>query len=71
MCVCTPSIYHAEVALKAIAAGKHVFVEKPIATTLQDGLRIVAAAREAGVKLMVGHIERFNPAVGQACRAHR
>jgi predicted dehydrogenase len=65
VCICTPSIYHAEVALNVIAAGKHVFVEKPIATTLQDGLRVVAAAREAGVKLMVGHIERFNPAVAK------
>ena len=40
VCICTPSNRHAEIALHAIAAGKHVFVEKPIATTLQDGLRI-------------------------------
>ena len=65
VCICAPSIRHAEVALTAIAAGKHVFVEKPIATTLQDGLRMAAAAREAGVKLMVGHIERFNPAISK------
>lgn len=65
VCVCTPSNRHAAVALDAIAAGKHVFVEKPIATTLEDGLRVTAAAREAGVKLMVGHIERFNPAVAK------
>ncbi|MGI8715739.1 MAG: Gfo/Idh/MocA family oxidoreductase [Solirubrobacteraceae bacterium] len=63
--ICTPSNRHARVALDAIAAGKHVFVEKPIATMLQDGLRMGAAAREAGVKLMVGHIERFNPAVAK------
>jgi UDP-N-acetylglucosamine 3-dehydrogenase len=65
VCVCTPSEHHAKVALDAIAAGKHVFVEKPIATALEDGLRMAAAARVAGVKLMVGHIERFNPAVGK------
>jgi UDP-N-acetylglucosamine 3-dehydrogenase len=65
VCICTPSNRHAQVALDSIAAGKHVFVEKPIATTLQDGLRVGAAAREAGVKLMVGHIERFNPAVAK------
>ena len=65
VCICAPSVRHAEIALAAIAAGKHVFVEKPIATTLQDGLRMAAAAREAGVKLMVGHIERFNPAVSK------
>lgn len=63
--VCTPSNRHARVGLDAIAAGKHVLVEKPIATTLPDGLRMAAAAREAGVKLMVGHIERFNPAVAK------
>jgi UDP-N-acetylglucosamine 3-dehydrogenase len=65
VCICAPSTRHAEIALDAIATGKHVFVEKPIATTLQDGLRMAAAARVAGVKLMVGHIERFNPAVAK------
>jgi UDP-N-acetylglucosamine 3-dehydrogenase len=65
VCVCAPSKAHAQIALDAIAAGKHVFVEKPIATTLEDGLRMAAAAREAGVKLMIGHIERFNPAVAK------
>ncbi len=65
VCICVPSEHHARVALDAIAAGKHVFVEKPIATALEDGLRMAAAARVAQVKLMVGHIERFNPAVGK------
>jgi UDP-N-acetylglucosamine 3-dehydrogenase len=65
ICICTPSEHHARIALDAITAGKHVFVEKPIATALEDGLRMAAAARLAGVKLMVGHIERFNPSVGK------
>ena len=65
VCICTPSAQHARIALEAIAAGKHVFVEKPIATALEDGLRMAAAARLAGLKLMVGHVERFNPAVGK------
>ena len=65
ICITAPSQYHASIALEAIAAGKHVLVEKPIATTLEDGLRMAAAARAAGVKLMVGHVERFNPAVGK------
>jgi UDP-N-acetylglucosamine 3-dehydrogenase len=65
VCVCVPSEHHARIALDAIDAGKHVLVEKPIATELHDGLRMAAAARAARVKLMVGHIERFNPAVGK------
>jgi UDP-N-acetylglucosamine 3-dehydrogenase len=65
VCICAPSEHHARIALDAIAAGKHVFVEKPIATALEDGLRMAAAARLAQVKLMVGHVERFNPAVGK------
>jgi UDP-N-acetylglucosamine 3-dehydrogenase len=65
VCICTPSEHHARIALDAIEAGKHVFVEKPIATALEDGLRMAAAARLARVKLMVGHVERFNPAVGK------
>jgi UDP-N-acetylglucosamine 3-dehydrogenase len=65
VCICTPSDRHAPIALDAIAAGRHVLVEKPIATALEDGLRMTSAARLAGVKLMVGHVERFNPAVGK------
>lgn len=65
VCICTPSEQHARIALDALDAGKHVFVEKPIATALEDGLRMAAAARVAGLKLMVGHVERFNPAVGK------
>ena len=41
----------------------HVLVEKPIASTVEEGRAIIAAARRAGVTLMVGHVERFNPAV--------
>jgi UDP-N-acetylglucosamine 3-dehydrogenase len=65
ICITAPSAQHANIAMEVIAAGKHVLVEKPIATTLEDGLRMAAAARAAGVKLMVGHVERFNPAVGK------
>jgi UDP-N-acetylglucosamine 3-dehydrogenase len=65
VCICAPSEQHARIGLDAIAAGRHVLVEKPIATALEDGLRMASAARLAGVKLMVGHVERFNPAVGK------
>ena len=54
----TPNNLHREQAEAALAAGKHVFVEKPIANTTSDGLAIVAAARRAGRILMVGHNTR-------------
>jgi predicted dehydrogenase len=63
--IACPSEHHAEVALEALAADLHVLVEKPIATTLPDALRMRGAAMEADRKLMVGHVERFNPAVAK------
>jgi predicted dehydrogenase len=48
--------------MMAIRKGKHVFVEKPLAHTLQEGKDLVNMVREAGVKMQVGHVERFNPA---------
>ena len=52
---------HAEWAIKAINAGKHVLIEKPMATTLQDIDAIEAAAKKAGVKVMEGFMYRFHP----------
>jgi predicted dehydrogenase len=63
--VAAPSELHCEITLAALDAGKHVLVEKPIATAMPDALRMAAAARAASRKLMVGHVERFNPAVGK------
>src|SRR3982074_3588770 len=61
--VAAPTHLHHEIALACIARGIHVLVEKPIASSVEEGRDIVAAARRAGVTLMVGHVERFNPAV--------
>src|SRR5712675_3350164 len=61
--VAAPTHLHHEIALACIARGIHILVEKPIASTVEEGRDIVAAARRAGVTLMVGHVERFNPAV--------
>ncbi|KAH8602922.1 hypothetical protein B0O99DRAFT_679903 [Bisporella sp. PMI_857] len=59
--ICTPNNTHVPLALELIAAGIHVLVEKPISTTIPDGIKLISAAREAGVKLLVGHHRRFNP----------
>lgn len=61
--VATPARLHEPVAQAAIAAGCAVLVEKPLAPTLAEGLRLAKAAAAAGVLLMPGHIERFNPAL--------
>ena len=60
--VITPTDYHFDICMQAIRKGKHVFVEKPLAYTLQQGRDIVSMVREANIKLQVGHVERFNPA---------
>jgi predicted dehydrogenase len=67
--IAAPTHLHHGIALKCIARGVHLLVEKPIAPTVEDGRTIAAAARRAGVTLMVGHVERFNPAVQSIKRA--
>ena len=61
--VAVPTHAHANVAGDALQAGCHVLVEKPIAATLDEADQLIRAAADAGRVLMVGHIERFNPAV--------
>jgi predicted dehydrogenase len=61
--VAAPTHLHREIALKCIAGGVHIMVEKPIASSVEEGRDIMAAARRANLTLMVGHVERFNPAV--------
>ena len=60
--VAVPTVAHAEVAAKLLGAGRHVLVEKPITSTLEDAEALVALAAEKHVVLQVGHVERFNPA---------
>jgi predicted dehydrogenase len=67
--IAAPTHLHHDIALACISRGIHVMVEKPIAPTVEEGRAIVAAARRAGVTLMVGHVERFNPAVESIKRA--
>ena len=64
--VCVPTTFHHAVVMEAIKNGKHVLVEKPIAFTVEEAEEMIAAAKEAGVLLATGHVERFNPAVQKA-----
>ena len=61
--IVVPTTLHKKVALDAIQKGINVLVEKPIADTVENADGIIQAAREKRVKLMVGHVERFNPAI--------
>ncbi len=61
--VVVPTHMHYEIAAYALDAGIHVLVEKPITSTLEEAQALVDLARVRGVRLAVGHVERFNPAV--------
>ena len=60
--IVTPTIQHYDCAKMVIEAGKHIFIEKPIATTVDEAEKILALANKFNVKGQVGHVERFNPA---------
>ena len=60
--IVAPTNHHFSLCEAAIRKGKHVFVEKPLANTIEEGRQIVKMVKEAGVKVQVGHVERFNPA---------
>jgi phthalate 4,5-cis-dihydrodiol dehydrogenase len=64
--IATPHQFHAEHAIIAAKAGKHVLVEKPMALTLAEAEAMVAAARQAGVKLLVGHSHSLDPPITMA-----
>jgi predicted dehydrogenase len=61
--IAAPTTAHVPLAVAAIERGIAVLVEKPLAATVEEGMRIVDAARATGVPVQVGHVERFNPAV--------
>jgi len=60
--IVTPTITHHRSASLAMKAGKHVFIEKPLANTIKEADDLVELARQSGVKVQIGHVERFNPA---------
>lgn len=61
--VVSPTVSHFNCALKALKKSKHVFIEKPVTSTVQEAKELIAIAKEADVKVQVGHVERFNPAL--------
>jgi len=61
--ICTPASTHFAMASKALSAGLHTFVEKPMTTTVKDGEALIEAAKSANRSLTVGFIERFNPPI--------
>ena len=61
--IAAPAAQHYELAAKALRAGKHVFVEKPLALNAREGKELVELAKEKGLVLMVGHILEYHPAI--------
>jgi predicted dehydrogenase len=66
--IANPDAYHAAVALAAIAAGKHVLIEKPMCLNLREADELIAAQARAGVTVQVGYMRRYAPAFVEACR---
>ncbi|MCK7559773.1 Gfo/Idh/MocA family oxidoreductase [Chitinophaga sedimenti] len=60
--IVAPTTLHFELCQLAIRNGKHVFVEKPMTNTIDEGKTLVKLVEEANIKFQVGHVERFNPA---------
>jgi len=60
--IVAPTTAHFELSKKAILKSKHVFVEKPLANTMDEAKELLKLSKEANIKFQVGHIERFNPA---------
>lgn len=60
--IVAPTNFHFELCQLAIRNGKHVFVEKPLANTMEEARELVKLVKESNIKMQVGHVERFNPA---------
>ncbi len=61
--IVTPTTTHFDYAVRALQAGRHVFIEKPMTETLEQAEQLIKLKNRSGLKVQVGHIERFNPAI--------
>lgn len=59
--IAAPAVLHKQLAIEAFEAGKHVFVEKPLAMTAEEGEAVIAKARATGLTLMIGHLLQYHP----------
>ena len=60
--IVTPTVSHFELAETAIKSGRHLFIEKPLTHTIEEGRRLLELGQAHQIKIQVGHVERFNPA---------
>jgi predicted dehydrogenase len=68
--IVSPTVYHYEIAKECISKGKHVFIEKPLTESTTQAAELVKLANEYGVKVQVGHVERYNPAIRSLKNIH-
>ncbi len=61
--IVTPTPFHYDLAVKAVTKGKHLFIEKPVTQNIEEAERLLELRDEYKVKIQVGHVERFNPAI--------
>ena len=61
--ISSPTHTHFSIAIQALKSGKHVFIEKPVCINIEESNKLLRYAREAGMVVQVGHVERFNPAL--------
>lgn len=68
--IVTPTVTHYELATRALSAGCHAFIEKPVTQTVEEGQKLLEMAEKTGLTVQVGHVERFNPAFQAVQKEH-
>ncbi len=60
--IVTPTLSHFDCAMEALSRSKHLFIEKPMTSTVEEARKLLEASEQSGIKIQVGHVERYNPA---------